>query len=409
MRHVAVAASVLAALCARAAAAPSGEAHAGLDVYAQPAPGDNLLVVTPSVTGNITPTRWVKLDVKWLADVVTGATPRTYGPPDVISSATRFTELRNLVGAGAEFTVGPAAISLGYSYGNEHDYVSHLIRFGLKVELAQHDTILAANYSHSFDSICDLAQPGVALLLRQPLDSPRGCFSDSPQLTTQSLDIDTFEVSAIQTLSRKWVGTLVGSYQHLSGFQSNPYRTVRLSNGLYQAQESHPRLRDRGAITARVRYAVERTRGSVGFDLRVYRDTWAVQSLTAEASYEQPFRQERPAWRFGVHARGYVQSGANFYRDEGNADSYDRAGPAGSYWTADQALAPLVDVIAGARFTWSDTKRARRYWRAFDHMEVNLALDYVKFFALTPDPPNALRANYWLGALVLGISVTGQF
>jgi hypothetical protein len=37
------------------------------------------------------------------------------------------------------------------------------------------------------------------------------------------------------------------------------------------------------------------------------------------------------------------------------------------------------------------------------------SLDYVKTIALSPDPPNALRANYWIGALVLGMSVTGHF
>jgi hypothetical protein len=408
MRRTAAVALSLAAL-ARANAAPTGDARAALDIYTQPAPGDDLLVVTPSVNGHITATQWLKFNLSWLSDVVTGATPRTYGPPDVVSAATRFSEVRNVVGAGAELDVGPAAISLGYSYGSEHDYVSHLLRGGLTLDLAQHDTILAASYNHSFDRICDLAQPNVPLILRQPLDRPSGCFSSLPQLTTESLNSDTLELSFIQTLSRHWIGTLVGSYQHLSGFQSNPYRTVRLSNGLFVAQESHPRLRDRGALTARVRYAIAATHGSLGFDLRLYRDTWAVQSLTGEASYEQPFSRARPAWRFLVHARGYVQSGAVFYRDAGNADSYDRVGPAGSYWTADQALAPLADFLTGARFTWNGSRPQKRYWRAFTDMEASFAIDYMKLFALSPDPPNALRADYWLGALLIALSLTGNF
>ncbi len=121
--------------------------------------------------------------------------------------------------------------------------------------------------------------------------------------------------------------------------------------GEYQAQESHPRLRDRWAVTGRVRHAIERTRGSIGVDLRLYRDTWAVQSVTSDISYEQPFHVDWPAWRFAVHVRGYAQSGAFFFRDAGQASSYDRTGPVGSYFTADQALAPFADLMAGARFT----------------------------------------------------------
>ncbi len=161
---------------------PTGDVHAGVDVYMQPALGDSLLVLSPSANGHVAPLPWLKVDVSWLADVVTGATPRTYGAPDVVTKATSFSETRNNLGAGVEFDAGPAAITLGYSYGTESDYVSHLVRGGLKLDLAQHNTILAVDYSHSFDSVCDLAQPGVPLLLRQPLDRSKGCFTGLTQL-----------------------------------------------------------------------------------------------------------------------------------------------------------------------------------------------------------------------------------
>jgi hypothetical protein len=392
-----------------ASAAATGEAAAGVAVYAQPAPGAALVVVTPSAKANVAPTKWLELDVHWLADVVTGATPRTYGPPDVVSAATSFSETRNLVGAGSEFKIGLAAINVGYSYGTESDYRSHLLRGGIKLDLFHHNTVLALDYSHSFDSICDLAQASAPLLLRRPLDSSRACFTDNLDLTTDSLGIDTLEAAWVQTISRKWVASLIGGYQHLSGFQSNPYRSVRLSRGLFLAQESHPAVRDRGSITARVRYAIERTRGSLGFDLRLYRDTWAVQSFTADASYEQPLSHTRSDWRFAVHARGYVQSGAFFFRDASATDSYDRAGPVGQFFTADQALAPLADVTAGGRFSWTSPPRDRRHWRAFQELRATVSLDYIKIIALTPDPPNALRAHYWIGSLLAALSATGRF
>jgi hypothetical protein len=387
-----------------------GDAHAGLELYVQPAPGDAVVVVTPSASAHVNATRWLAFDVDWLADIVSGATPRTYGPLDVVSAATHFSDVRNSIGADAQATWRMLTITAGYTFGTESDYRSHLVRGGLKFDLLQHNTILAANYSHSFDSICDLNQPGVPVTLRQPLDRSTACFSGNPQLTEQSLGIDTLEVSLIQTLSQRWVGTLLASYQHLSGFQSNPYRTVRLSGGEFQAQESHPHVRDRGAVTARVRYAIAKVQGTLGFDVRLYRDSWRVQSLTTEVNYEQPFRQAKPQWRFGVRARGYVQSGAVFFRDAGSSNSYDRTGPVGSYFTADQALAPLSDLLLGARATWSGSRAEdHRYWRAFTDMDASILLNWVRVFALTPQPPNVQRTQGWASSILLGLTASGKF
>jgi hypothetical protein len=402
---------IVALLAAQSAwAQERGRARADIQVYAQPAANDFLLVITPRVDGDVAATKWLRFDVNALADVVTGATKRTYGPPDVVTAATRFNELRVSVGAGAAATAGPATISAGYQFGTENDYRSHLIRAGLKLDLLQHNTIITADYAHGFDSICDLDQSGVPILLRQPLDTSKACFSGVSGLTTEPLSIDTVEASLVQTITRSWLVGVVGSYQHLDGFQSNPYRRVRLSNGLYQAQESHPRLRNRGSLTLRVRHAFERWSASIGGDVRLYRDDWGIQSITGEASWEQPFHKARPEWRWQVRGRGYVQSGATFYRDAGRADSYDRMGPVGLYFTADQALAPLADLLLGARFIYANNRPSeRRYWRMFSAVEASLLFNYVKIFALTPEPPNAERTRGFASALVFGASVTGKF
>ena len=387
-----------------------GEAHGDLRIFTQPAPSDFLIVITPTVTGKVDVRPWLRFDVDWSADVVTGATPRTYGSPDVVSAATSFTEVRNVIGAGVSGIVGPATLSAGYAYGTENDYHSNLIRFGGSVDLFHHNTILSADYSHSFDSICDLAQPGVPVTLRQPLDSARGCFAGTPGLTTESLGIDFVELAVSQTLTPRLVGSLSGTYQHLSGFQSNPYRTVRLDGGLEQAQESHPSVRDRGAATAKLRYAVAKLAATLGGDLRLYRDTWGIQSITGELSWDQPFSLAKPEWRYVARARGYVQSGAVFYRDAGNADSYERAGPVGSFFTADQELAPLADLLVGARFVHSMAHQpAHRKWHMFTNVEWEFGLDYVKIFALSPHPPNFARIDNWASALVASFGVTGRF
>jgi uncharacterized protein DUF3570 len=393
---------------ARAQETQRGEAYGSLRVFVQPVSPDWLLVITPAVTGKVRAWKWLSFDVDWTADIVTGATPRTYGSPDVVTAATPFNEFRNVIGAGASAAVGPAVISAGYDYGTEHDYRSNLIRFGLTLDLFNHNTNIALNYAHSFDSICDLLQPGVPVTLRQPLDTSNGCFSGNASLTEESLNIDTLEGTVTQTLTRSLVGSLAGSYQHLSGFQSNPYRRVRLDGGLFQAQESHPTVRDRGAITGRIRWAVSKLSATLGADLRLYRDSWNVQSITGELSWDMPFHRDAPAWRYVVRARGYVQSGAFFYRDVGYTDSYEKAGPVGSFFTADQELAPLADLLLGARFV-HDASYEQRKWKMFTNVQWSFTFDYVKMFALTPEPPNAPRLRGWASALVAGASATGRF
>lgn len=401
---------LVAALASPAAADDRGEAHAGLLVFAQPVSSSSLVVITPSVSAQVAPIKWLVLDVGWAMDVVTGATPRTYGPPDVVSAATQFSEVRNVLAAGAAVHLGAATVEGGYSYGIESDYRTQLVRAGASYDLFGHNTVVAASYGHSFSRICDLDQAALPVTLRQPLDNSRGCFGPTPGLATESLDTDAAELSLTQTLTPQLVGALVGTYEHLSGFQSSPYRRVSLLGGMFQPQESHPRLRDRGAITARLRYAVARLRASLGFDLRLYRDTWGVQSITASVEWQQPLRRSSPAWRFAARARGYLQSGAFFFRDASEASSYDATGPVGSYFTADQELAPLADLLVGLRALHTTARaEGQRVWHAFTNLDVSLGVDYLKIFALTPDPPNADRAHAPATALVLTLSLTGRF
>ncbi|MCU1278943.1 MAG: hypothetical protein JWM53_2489, partial [bacterium] len=140
------------------------------------------------------------------------------------------------------------------------------------------------------------------------------------------------------------------------------------------------------------------------------RDTWGVQSITGEVTWDQPFSVRAPTWRYIARARGYIQSGAIFYRDAGNADSYERTGPVGSYFTADQELAPLADLVIGASFVHASTYASdKRRLHMFTNVEWNLGFDYVKIFALTPEPPNAARTRGFASALVLSLSATGGF
>jgi hypothetical protein len=402
--------ALLLALAARAAAAEEGglgDVEAVVRVFTEPAPSQAVTVVTPLVAGRADVTRWLSLGVDWNADIVTGATPRTYGAPDAVTGATRFSELRNALGVRAAARTGPLTGEAAYHYSFENDYRSHLLVAGAQLDLAHHATVVAAEYARNFDSVCDLANGALAATLRQPLSTSAGCFSGHAGLTEEPLAIDSAELSLTQALTPRLVTALVGGYQHLDGFQSNPYRRVRLDGGAIEAQESHPRLRDRGSLGVRARIAATQ-HAALGLDLRLYRDSWAIESLTAEATWEQLFLDER--LRLRVRARGYVQSSASFYRDAGAADSYERAGPVGDLFTGDRELAPFADLLVGARLGWRVHSRpGRRLARLFTDTEVTLRIDLMKWFTLSPEPPNAARMRGVVDAVVAGLSATGRF
>src|SRR5205823_3012544 len=142
-----------------------------------------------------------------------------------------------------------------YRYGIEHDYRSHVLSLSARADLFSKNTTIAAAWAHNFDSVCDLDNGALASTLRQPLGTSAGCFGGGGGLTTEPLAIDGAELSIAQALGPRLVAALAFGYEHLDGFQSNPYRRVRLRDGALLAQESHPRLRDRVSLTLRLRVA----------------------------------------------------------------------------------------------------------------------------------------------------------
>jgi Protein of unknown function (DUF3570) len=378
-----------------------GEARAAVRLFAEPAPSQSLIVVSPAVSARVAPLRWLGIRAAWDADVVTGATPRVYGSPDAVSAATRFSDVRNTLTAEAEGRFGPVALRAGYRYGTENDYRSHVILAGASVDLFQKNTTVAASWSHNFDSVCNLDDRAAPPTLRQSLGVSDACFTGHAGLTEEPLAIDAADLTLTQVVTARLLVRAAVSYEHLSGFQSNPYRRVRLAGGL-EAQESHPLARDRGALALRARYAVPPARAAIALDLRGYRDSWGVMSYTIETAWDQLLSAKR--LRLRLRTRYYQQSRASFYRDAGEADSYERAGPPGRYFTGDRELAPFADLLVGARLSFRF--EPTRLLHAFD---LAAGLDAIKAFAFTPEPPNAPRMTGVVDALSAGLSLSGSF
>jgi hypothetical protein len=313
-----------------------------------------MFVYTPSADARVSPWSWLDVSAGWEADVVSGASVATKAGPsygsthaDVVTTAS-VRDLRNM-GHG-EFTAKWDATSLtaGYAYSTEHDYRSHALHVSARTDALQHNTQFELAYARNFDSVCDRVQGETNPVRFVALEDSQGCFASVPLRTTHSLDIDGYEASWAQAWTPVVATQLTYSAQIVSGFQSDPYRSVILAEGL-KSQEFEPSVRGRQALTARLALYLRSLRGAVRVAARAYGDTWAVSSGALEAEVEKSLGDS-----FRVLARGrfYKQTGAVFWSDDYTGGA-PPLGPKGRFWTGDRELSPFWSWLGGARVVWT--------------------------------------------------------
>src|SRR5262245_19115048 len=109
-------AALFAVLLGPTAARAEDRVDLALQYFVEPAAPQRLHVFHPQLDVNIDAHRAFSIQLGYNADVVSGATPRTYGASsgpgsiDVVSSATSFSDVRHQVHGGMELRLGPAAI-----------------------------------------------------------------------------------------------------------------------------------------------------------------------------------------------------------------------------------------------------------------------------------------------------------
>lgn len=348
----------------------------------------SLTVLHPQFDVGIDLGERVVLGAGYEADVVSGATPSLYAAPragetvDAVSAATTFTDTRHSGKASLGLRGRRSTLDLGYVYGTERDYRSHAATVAGSVDLPGKNTNFGLSYTRNFDQVCDYDNGDATPLERRPLSGENPCFSGEPgaMTTTHDVDIDTVSAAVTQNLSPTAVMQMGLYGQVVRGFQSNPYRRVRVT-GL-DAQENVPRTRARGALFARFHLALPRLFGAAGLYARGYSDTWGIDSLSLEGTYHQ-YLGRRVLFRF--RGRVYQQTSAVFFRD---AIDYQNVGPVGQYFTGDRELGPLRTWLAGAKLSYLSTAEdGRPVWGLFDEVDFHLKAEGLWSTPLTETPP----------------------
>ena len=238
------AAAVIGSLWLRVAPARADvEAATHLTIFTEPSSANQgLRVIHPQTEVSAT-NGAVGLSAGYELDIVSGATARVYAPgegPDAVSGAT-FADTRQAARGGVSFETASVAFSGGYSYGFENDYRSHTITASARGDFFERNFSLSLGYTRNFDRVCDnpnaLAQSPLA---RQPLATSEGCFTVGSDKAERKLSIDTFEPALAWTATPLLLLSAGASLQVLDGFQSNPYRTVRVGQQGRTPQEFLP-------------------------------------------------------------------------------------------------------------------------------------------------------------------------
>ncbi|HXU01801.1 MAG TPA: DUF3570 domain-containing protein [Polyangia bacterium] len=340
-------------------------------------------VYHPQVDVSATVASTLAIAAGYSADVVTGATPATF---DAVSAATKFSDTRHLGHVSAGFDRADGGIAFSFAYGTESDYRSTVFSATTHHDLYEHNFTLALAYSHNWDRVCDADNTAAAgqVLYLVALPSSAGCFTNTPGIVTQKLNIDTLEPSLSWTMTPRLVIQGGATIQILDGFQANPYRKVLVGSQGHTPQEHLPNFRQRYALFFRLAYAFPELRASALAMLRGYEDSWAVRAITADVTGTKYIGQ---FLLVSGRAHWHEQGGASFYRD---AEGYRILGPAGQYWTGDRELSPMGNYLFGGKIAFfRRPQQERSSW--FVEMELGGKYEFLLYRPQSEFAPNADR------------------
>ena len=204
---------------------------------------------------------------------------------------------------GSDWTLAP-----GFYYHHQHGYIVFGGDLGARVEVADGDAILAANYSFRGT---------------RPIE-PR--WDDSPAVRDRLLTHNLL-FSWTQTLSPAWLMTLSGQYTRQDGLLHSPLQYVTAvdfdGRPVSLSDEVLPRTRNRGQFNAELRWSPA-LGWAIGLAGSVYGDDWQIVNGTVQPSAVFPL-PGGVRWRLwyqftGQHGTKYF-NGAAFPHEFETQDS----------------------------------------------------------------------------------------
>lgn len=374
-----------------------------------------LVVVHPQASFGFDLGRYVTFDLAYAADAVSGATATIY-QVDAVSTATKFSDLRNEGTISLGFQGKRSRIVFSGTFGTERDYLTRQVGASASIDLPGRNTTVGLAYSHGSDQVCN-KDNGMAT----PLES-RALISDDPctknavfsgkdtagMTKWEDLSIDTASLTITQNISPTMNAQFAAFGQVAEGFQSNPYRRVKI--GPNSPQEHIPDTRARWSLTARLNRFLPKLKAAAHFDARFYDDTWGVIGGNVEMAYSQYAGKNL---LLKLHARVYQQSAATFFKD---AFFYETESTAGEYFTGDRELAAIRNINLGGKLTIITIGEDKPVWGLFDKLQLLARGEMIMLQNLPADAGNGggidkqfINGGSIIDAVVLSLGLLGNY
>ena len=380
-----------------------------------------LVVVHPQASFGVDLGRFVTFDVQYAADAVSGATATIY-QVDAVSTATEFSDFRNEGTIALGFQGKRSRINFTGTFGVERDYITRQFGGNASIDLPGRNTTVALAYTHGADQICNKdngdATPleSRALIGDDPCDKSKiykGSDSFDPmtlQRVTkwEDLSIDTAQATITQNISPTMNAQFALFGQIAEGFQSNPYRRVKV--GPNSPQEHLPDTRARWSVAARINRYLPKLKAAAHFDARFYDDTWGVIGGNVELGYSQYMGKSLLA---KLHARVYQQEAATFFKD---AFFYEAESTAGEYFTGDRELARIRNINLGGKLSIISIGEDKPVWGMFDKLQLVVRGEVILLSHLQSDADNPMGIDKQfinggkpIDAIVLQLGLSGNY
>jgi len=374
-----------------------------------------MVVVHPQASFGFDLGRFVTFDVSYAADAVSGATATIY-QVDAVSTATKFSDLRNEGTLSLGFQGKRSRIVFSGTFGTERDYLTRQFGASASVDLPGRNTTVGLGYSHGADQVCNkdngMATPleSRALIGSDPCDkSAVVSGKDTAGMTRwEDLSLDTVSLTITQNLSPTMNAQFALYGQIAEGFQSNPYRRVKI--GPNSPQEHIPDTRARWSLTGRLNRYIPKLKAAAHFDARFYDDTWGVVGGNVEMGYSQYVGK---SLLLKLHARVYQQGAATFFKD---AFFYETESTAGEYFTGDRELAAIRNVNIGGKLTVITIGEDKPVWGLFDKLQLLAKGEIIMLDNLAADANNGggidkqfINGGSLVDAIVLSLGLLGNY
>lgn len=300
--------------------------------------GDNVTVHGPAASTRVNAGDNVSVAARYYLDVISSASP------DVISSASKYSDQREEFGLGIDFLNGNSLVQLSMSTSNEKDYQAET--FGINTSHDFFNGLTTVNFGFS---------QGQDLVKR--ID------------TSFEADINRYHyrLGLTQVLTRSLLFGI--GYEGISeeGYLNNPYRFVRILGA--SRPEIYPNTRDSQAVALRLVQGFPSSTRAIGSSLhaeyRYFRDNWEIRSHALSMAYQIYFGTR---WLGELRHRYYQQSAASFYSDDFPMEM--------TYMARDKELSTFQSHSLGVKGTWHFmTKR----FLFLEHASLNFSHDYIYF------------------------------